>query len=184
MKRYYLYKHIRLDTKDVFYIGIGVAYNKRTIIGMYPRAYSKNNRSAYWKNIVNKTQHFVEIAYECFDSEEIKQKEIEFIEFYGRKDLGLGTLVNMTNGGDGLLNPSTDVRNRLSETSKGRNGKRCGMSESARTNISNGHKGLKHSEETKRKIGTNWIGRKHSEESKLKMSQARLTKFIKNQNNE
>jgi hypothetical protein len=30
-------------------------------------------------------------------------KEKEFIQLYGRKDLGLGELVNMTDGGDGTI---------------------------------------------------------------------------------
>lgn len=32
---------------------------------------------------------------------ECGQKEIEFINLYGRKDLGLGTLINNSNGGEG-----------------------------------------------------------------------------------
>lgn len=38
-----VYRHRTLDTKEVFYIGIG-GYN---------RPYKKHGRTLYWKNIVN-----------------------------------------------------------------------------------------------------------------------------------
>lgn len=44
--RHYLYRHIRVDTGDPFYIGVGTksVVNHRNILGEYRRAYSKNNR--------------------------------------------------------------------------------------------------------------------------------------------
>ena len=39
--------------------------------------------------------------------------EFEFIKLYGRTDLGLGTLTNLTNGGEGQLNPSAETRIKL-----------------------------------------------------------------------
>lgn len=67
----------------------------------YSRAFTSCDRNIYWKNIVSKTGYEVEILLESDNYEFIKQKEIEFIALYGRKDLGLGTLVNWTNGCDG-----------------------------------------------------------------------------------
>jgi hypothetical protein len=90
----YLYRHIRLDKNEPFYIGIGAEDN-------YKRAYNKNKRSIFWKNISNKTQYEVEILLDNITKEEACNKEIEFIALYGRKDLGLGSLVNMTDGGEG-----------------------------------------------------------------------------------
>lgn len=97
----YLYRHIRLDKKEVFYIGIGSDKNKY-------RAKNKKARNQYWKNIVNQTEYNIEILFDNITWEEACRKEIEFIRLYGRKDKGLGTLVNMTDGGEGRLG-SQDV---------------------------------------------------------------------------
>jgi hypothetical protein len=92
----YLYRHIRLDKNEPFYIGIGTDIE-------YKRAYNFYNRSNHWKNIINKTQYEVEILLDDLTWEEACQKEIEFITLYGRKDLNKGTLVNLTDGGEGFL---------------------------------------------------------------------------------
>lgn len=42
-EKYYLYRHIRLDTGNVFYVGIGTGR----------RAWKKENRNKHWHNIVN-----------------------------------------------------------------------------------------------------------------------------------
>ena len=47
--------------------------------------------------------------------------EIKMISFYGRADLGLGTLVNWTDGGEGAKNPSEEARKKLSDRTKGEN---------------------------------------------------------------
>lgn len=95
--KYYTYLHTRLDTNEVFYVGIGKSKN-------YKRAYSKYNRNKYWKNIINVTKYKIEIVFESDSYDEVKQKEIELIKFYGRKDLGLGKLCNLTDGGEGTVN--------------------------------------------------------------------------------
>ena len=98
---YYLYRHIRLDTNEVFYIGIG----KKCKTGRkfkYKRAYDFTQRSKFWKRVYNKSIKNIKVEFllESNDRQFIKQKEIEFIALYGRKNLGLGHLVNLTNGGD------------------------------------------------------------------------------------
>lgn len=88
-----VYKHIRLDTDDVFYIGIGSKAS---------RAFSKDRRNSYWHNIVNKVGYRVEIITECKTREEACKIECDLISHYGR--IGIdpnGILVNMTKGGDG-----------------------------------------------------------------------------------
>lgn len=51
----YIYKHIRVDTKEIFYIGIGNQDRHR-------RAFVTQKRSKFWKNIVSKTEYIVEIT--------------------------------------------------------------------------------------------------------------------------
>lgn len=46
--------------------------------------------------------------------------EIELIARYGRKDLGTGILRNMTDGGEGMLNPGPTVRKKLSDAKAGK----------------------------------------------------------------
>lgn len=101
--KYYLYRHIRLDNNIPFYVGIGTK-PKNATKSEYVRANAIINRKSPWKNVVAKTDYEVEILLESDDYEFIKQKEIEFIALYGRRDLGNGGLVNLTDGGEGSLN--------------------------------------------------------------------------------
>ena len=87
-----VYRHRRLDTFKVFYIGIGKTEK---------RAYSKKNRNKWWKNIILKTEYSVEIIIEDISWKEAQEVEVLLISEYGRRDLGLGNLVNLTNGGEG-----------------------------------------------------------------------------------
>ncbi len=90
----YVYQHIRLDTNEVFYVGIGK--KKR-------RAYTHHGRNEHWHNVVNKTAYSVEIIVEGIAYQEALDLEIELIKMIGRDDLGLGPLVNKTDGGEGTL---------------------------------------------------------------------------------
>lgn len=107
--KYYLYRHIRLDTNQPFYVGIGTKSLKKSenIIKLfkkykseYKRAFSKDNRNFYWHNITKKVKFKIEIILESDDYQFIKKKEIEFVALYGRKDLKKGNLVNFTDGGN------------------------------------------------------------------------------------
>jgi group I intron endonuclease len=88
-----LYRHTRLDKNEPFYIGIG---DNET------RAYNKVNRTKHWKSVAKKGYE-VEVLLEDLTWEQACEKEKEFIALYGRKDLGTGTLVNLTDGGEGTF---------------------------------------------------------------------------------
>lgn len=137
--KYYLYRHIRLDKNEPFYIGIGTC-NKYKIdkYNLYDRAFHKKSRNNLWKKIVNKTKYKVEIILHSDDYEFIKQKEKEFIKLYGRINLNTGILSNLTDGGEGTLNViyTKEQRQKMSEKLKGN--KRA--------------LGFKHSEDTRRKV--------------------------------
>jgi hypothetical protein len=104
----YIYRHLRLDKNEVFYIGIGSDKN-------YKRAFSHCNRNRYWHFVVSNTDYEVEILLDDITWEQACKKEKEFIKLYGRKDLKEGTLVNMTDGGEGLINPSIEVLEKLKQ---------------------------------------------------------------------
>jgi hypothetical protein len=122
---FYLYRHIRLDKNEPFYIGIGTK-NKRNSLKdsmMYNRGYSKTGRNNIWHKIVAKTDYEVEILLESDDYEFIKQKEIEFIALHGRKNLNEGSLINLTDGGDSLGYKEISESNTMSRNSKNLNTK-------------------------------------------------------------
>lgn len=102
MQTYFLYRHIRLDKNEVFYVGIGTKRpNAKFYRTIYLRAFSnkKYHRSNLWNKIVGKTDYEVEIIFESNNLNLILNKEKEFIKLYGRKDLKTGTLSNLCEGG-------------------------------------------------------------------------------------
>jgi hypothetical protein len=98
---YYLYRHVRLDKNEPFYIGIGKKC-KKGVKYQYKRALDFVLRSELWKRIYNKSNKTikVDILLESDNHEFIKQKEIEFIKLYGRINRNSGILCNFTDGGD------------------------------------------------------------------------------------
>ena len=95
--RFYVYGYFRADKKEYFYIGKGCG----------GRAYihlSQSHSSAVSRTIskLRRNGHEPEVRV-LFEGDDVacKRVEIELIAFYGRKDLGKGTLLNLTDGGDG-----------------------------------------------------------------------------------
>ena len=117
-KSCYIYLHKRLDTEEIFYVGIGTKVSTNGRIRGYERAYSKSNRNRHWKFIVNKTKYNIIIYKEKLTRKEANKIEIDLIQKYGRKDLNLGTLCNYTNGGDGIANLTPEIRKIMSEKRK------------------------------------------------------------------
>ena len=97
-----MYTHRKADTYEVFYVGIGTTER---------RAYAFNkSRNQHWTNVYKKHGVIVEIVASDISWEKACELEQLMIKEYGRKDLGLGSLVNMTDGGDGQVNPSIETR--------------------------------------------------------------------------
>lgn len=154
-----LYRHIRLDKNEPFYIGIG---NDR-------RPYTKSNRNSVWKSIVSKTDYRVDILFDDLTLEEANEKEKEFILLYGRIDLGTGTLCNLTSGGQ-ITQHSEETRKKISKRHKGRKGRP--LSEEHKNKLIEVNTGRVVSEETKKKISLSNKGRKNSDEAieRMKMT--------------
>lgn len=89
----YVYTHKRLDNNEIFYVGIGSDNQKF-------RAYDKNNRNKFWKNIVSKTDYLVEIVFDNLTRNEAADIERILIEKYGRRINSTGTLCNISSGGE------------------------------------------------------------------------------------
>lgn len=174
MNKYLVYRHIRLDKNEPFYIGIG---NEK-------RPYEKRRRNKYWKNIINKTEYKIEILFNDLTWGQACEKEKELIQLYGRKDLSLGTLVNLTDGGDGTLNTiswnkgksglfkhSDETKKHLSELRKNKP-----LTEKQIESLKNRKKtqywlGKKLSDEHRNKLSIKATGRKAANKDVLKYSE-------------
>ena len=163
---YYTYAYLRED-KTPYYIGKGTG----------KRIYSTNKRIKPPKDksrIIFLKQNLTE--------EEAFKHEVYMIDVFGRKDLGTGILVNMTNGGEGASgwvpseenkknisdakkNPSEETRRKISDAKKN-------PSEKTRKKMSDVQKGKILTEETRRKISVANKDKILSEEHKKKISDA------------
>jgi hypothetical protein len=148
-----LYLHIKPESKDVFYVGIG---NSK-------RPHTKSRRSRWWRGVVNKYGYEVIILADNLSWNDACEKETYLIDYYGRRDLGKGTLVNMTDGGEGAKGVimSAETRAKISAAQKGN--KSC--------------LGKKHSAETRAKMSAAVKGRKNSAETRAKISASKKGKL-------
>jgi len=172
--RYYLYRHIRIDKNEPFYIGIGTkqARTFNSAKSEYRRAYETSRKESYiWNNIVSKTNYEVQIIFESDDYNFIKGKEEEFISLYGRIDKNTGVLSNMTNGGDGFIGyvPSKEKIEKHKLFMTGRK-----QSEEEKQKRNKSRKGYVHSEETKIKISNSHKGKKTSKEHLEKLQKGQI----------
>lgn len=105
-----VYRHRRLDTNEIFYVGIG----------NIKRPYIKSNRSKWWKRIINKTEYSVEILAKNLSKEEACELEIFLISLYGRQNIKTGILCNLTEGGETLkgYKHSEEARKNMSIAAK------------------------------------------------------------------
>lgn len=183
-----VYRHIRLDNGNPFYIGISKSES---------RAYSKRDRNIFWQRIVNKCGYEVEILFDDLDYEQAKLKEKEFISLYGRKNTCNGLLCNLTDGGEGALGYKyTDERKKyLSKKYSGEQNPFYGKKHSQETinkfiniaknrstetykkiSIANSNKTMPEERKLKISIATtgeknHFYGKKHTEETKIKISE-------------
>jgi len=169
----YLYRHIRLDKSEPFYIGISNNSNNKY------RAVGKSSRNKIWKSIVNKSEYKVEIVFDDITWEEACKKEKEFINLYGKIINQTGTLCNLTDGGDGtigfpswnkgikgIIKSTQSTKDKISLAHKGRV-----LSDIHKFRIGIANKNM--SDETRKKLSDinkgnkNFLGKKHKESSKL-----------------
>ncbi len=89
---FYVYLHRKKTTGEVFYVGKGKGR----------RAWQHSDRSDYWKKVANKHGYLVELFQNNIQEWYAFELEKELIAYYGRENLNEGTLVNFTDGGEGV----------------------------------------------------------------------------------
>ena len=140
---------------EPFYVGKG--FNKRAYVHL-----KRTDRHPFTYRLAKMKRNGIEPHIEiirCNNEEVAFAAEVLSIRVLGRKDLGLGPLVNMTDGGEGTsgYRHTEETRQNMSDAQKGEN---------------NSFYGKSHSNEHCKKISNAQKGKSHSVESRQKMSDA------------
>lgn len=154
--KFYVYEHIKADTKDVFYVGKGCR----------SRATQKDNRNKFWHNIVNKHGFEVRFVAKNLDEELaflVEEERIDQLKRIGIK------LCNLTNGGEGSsgLVLSDEVKQLVSKRFKGKK-----LTEEHRKKCSDAIKKVPRTKEWVEKIAQKLRGRKRPPEANVSAAKA------------
>lgn len=106
-KEFYVYFHRKETDNEIFYVGKGKG----------KRAYIKNGRNSYWKNVFDKHGLVVEIHKSGLTEQEALDLEVLLIKELSEKGC---KLCNLTDGGEGLSGYkfSEEGKQKISENSK------------------------------------------------------------------
>lgn len=157
---FYVYQ-LRIRGEDLsFYIGKGKGNRAWCHLDVRPSDRSFKTRKIRKAQLEGK-EIIVELIKTDLSEDDAFFWEVFFISEYGRKDLGLGPLTNLTDGGEGQsgANVSIETRQKRSNSLKNR-----------WSSMPHYMQGRKHTEDHKRKIGESSAGRTHSIETKLTLS--------------
>ena len=159
------YVYMYLDTDNVpFYVGKGT--KDRYLVSRHIR---KSSPNPFLKNKIRKvgTENIkIQFLHKNLNEEQAFYLEEYYIAGIGRRDLGLGPLCNLTNGGEGDSGRifSEEHKRKLSASGKDKI-----FSGVTKLKISRAHKGKVLTEEHKLKISESSKGKILSEETKQKM---------------
>jgi hypothetical protein len=175
MKNTFLYFHINPIKQEIFNVGIGNA----------KRPYSKKNRNNWWHNIVNKYGYDVIVIHENLTWKKACELEINYISKIGRNDLGLGSLINLTDGGEGNKNASKETRLKISLANSGKirtteqkeKIRNANLGKKASEETKNKMKRVKRDEQFKNNLRLFQTGRVRSSETRLKMGLSKIGKI-------
>jgi hypothetical protein len=152
----YLYRHIRLDKNEPFYIGIGSDKN-------YKRAKDWHSRNKIWKSITSRSEYEIEIVLDNLTWDEACIKEVEFINLY-KRIIDNGILANFAIGGQGAFGVKR-TKESIEKTANAKRGTK--LSEEVKKRISEKLKGRKLTNETKEKMRQRMLGNEYTKGHKL-----------------
>jgi hypothetical protein len=154
MNKYYTYAYLREDGTP-YYIGKG------------------RGQRAYWRNsndrIPAPQKNRILILKSNLTEESAFRHEIYMISLFGRKDLGTGILINLTDGGEGRSNMSQECREKIRKINLNKE-----VSDITRKRMSDVRKGKKQSKEWIEKRTEKLRGKIRTEEQIEKLSQSHI----------
>lgn len=134
---YCVYLHIKETDGSPFYVGKGLK----------SRSYQKTSRNKWWCSVVDKHNYDIIYLEENLTETQALEREVYWIKRIGRKSLGLGPLVNLTDGGEGtsgrIVSEVTRLKTSLSNKGQIYHGLNSGQkrSEATKLKISTAKKG-------------------------------------------
>lgn len=165
--KYYIYFHINPQTGEPFYVGQG-KHTKDPKKEQFKRAFDfKKSRSKFWRNLYKKYGIEVNIIESYISEEFINEREIFHIKKLGRRDLGLGPLVNLTDGGEGtkgkIISNETKKKIGARDYPTGKDHASFGKNRSPETKelIKKALTGIKFTKERKENLKKSRIGKIH-----------------------
>lgn len=101
--KYYVYELIEASTGKVFYVGKGSGSRmyQHKVDALNPKYRYRRSLHCKIQSLYSKGEEFWYKKMDCETEHEAYELEKYLIAEYGRKDLGLGTLCNLTDGGEG-----------------------------------------------------------------------------------
>jgi hypothetical protein len=156
---YYVYEYIRTDNTP-YYIGKG----------RKNRAFTKQGHT-----VPLPPKDRIRFIAENLTDQEARDLEMELISKYGRKDIRIGILRNMTDGGEGSAGRlATDEQKRKIKEARAKQT----TTEETRVKMRQAHTGRVHSEETKQKMSQSALGKTKSLETIQRIKEARKKQVI------
>jgi hypothetical protein len=158
---YQVYRHVRLDKNEPFYIGIG------KMSSTYNRSIDKR-RNKIWQQIVSEinNKYEVEIIFENISYLQAIEKEKEFIKLYGKIINNSGTLANILDCGGGM------IKGYMSDENK--NKLKIRMINNSYAKNSNWDEKRKEKQSLRSQGNTNNLGKIWSEKVKQNMSKGHI----------
>lgn len=162
--------------EDVRYVGLTKDAGARLTKHRKPQASDKSHRANWVRSVIRDGGDIVlSVIKRGLSEEHVKTEEVASIEEY--RTAGY-RLVNGTDGGDGMLNPTPELRAKLSAAVK------ASMTSEVREKMSTASRGKKKSPEHVARVAKAKTGFRHSDETRAKLSSQRLGRPLSHENKE